>query len=214
MTSINLDKSRIVAIIGDMNTGKTNLAVYLMRNYKGIRQIYTLGYPKKIDQFPALYRTQDIERVSDSIIFIDELSRFFPLKQRHSSKEFLDVSRLLAHRNNTIIFTTQLSQDLTMTMESFVDTFLITRISDLRFLKKGSKVKTLVLDCCDYHMTGKLLDLVPGQYLQFTNDSMPGEDGVKTFEFQNIHKDWNINIQSTGIQSINEKVFKYENLNE
>ena len=187
---IDLDKTRLVAIVGDMNSGKTNLAVHIMRAYKGDRKIYTLGYPKQIDGFASLNKKRDINKLSNSIICIDELSKFFPVVSRRTPQDFISLVRVLAHKNNTIITTTQLSQDLTKTMEAFVDTFLITRLADLRFLKLGSKIKFAVQDCADIRMNGEALDLIPGEYLQSCQASLPGEDGIKSFPFQEIGKDW------------------------
>ena len=186
---IDLDTKRIMAIIGDINSGKTNLGIYCLRQYKGTRKIYTLGYPKQIDNFITLNTKRDIERLTDSIIFIDELSKFYPNKERTNS-EFLNVARVMGHNNNTLIFTTQLTQDLTNKMEAFVDTFLITKMADLRSLKIGSKVKYLIMDCADIRMTGHALNLKVGEYLYLSENSFVGEEGIKTFPFQNIGKDW------------------------
>lgn len=203
---LDLDNVRICAVMGDINTGKTNLAIYSIRQYKGKRNIYTLGYPKKIDNFTQLNTKRDILRLTDSIIFIDELSKFYPLQSRHTNFEFIEIERTISHNNNTIIFTTQLTQDLTNQMEAFVDTFLITGISDLRFLKSGSKAKFSILDCADYRMNGSSLNLKQGEYLQLSNSSEIGEDGIKSFPFQNIGKDWNVNgyraIPNNSVRSV------------
>ena len=63
---MDLDKTKMVGIIGDTDTGKTNVAVYLLRKYSGERKIYTLGYPKQIDDFPQLNKKQDLRSVLSS----------------------------------------------------------------------------------------------------------------------------------------------------
>ena len=187
---MDLDKTKIVGIVGDTDTGKTNLAVYLLRKYKGERKIYTLGYPSQIDNFIPLSKKQDLMKLTHSIIFVDELARFFPTRERHTSQDFLEMARYLGHSKNTIIFTTQLSQDLTNQMEAFVDTLLITRMEDLRYLKFGSKIKYTVLDSADYRMNGHSLNLSIGEYLESCPTNEIGGDGIKSFPFQDIGKDW------------------------
>ena len=197
---MDLDKTKMVGIIGDTDTGKTNVGVYLLRNYKGDRKIYTLGYPKQIDDFPQLNKKQDLMQLTHSIIFIDELAKFFPTRERHTSQDFVDLARYLGHSKNTIIFTTQLSQDLTNQMEAFVDTFVITRMADLRYLKAGSKVKYTILDCADIRMTGRSLNIAPGEYLESCPTNEIGEDGIKSFPFQEIGKDW-VSEKAEGVVS-------------
>ena len=187
---MDLDKTKIVGIVGDTDTGKTNLGIYLLRNYKGNRKIYTLGYPIQLDNFPQLNKKQELTQITNSIIFVDELARFFPTRERHTNQDFLELARLLGHSKNTLIFTTQLSQDLTNQMESFVDTLLITRMADLRYLKFGSKIKFTILDCADVRMNGHSLNLSPGEYLESCPANEIGGDGIKSFPFQNIGKDW------------------------
>jgi hypothetical protein len=194
---MDLDKVKLVSIVGDLNTGKTNLAIYLLREYQGNRKIYLLGYPKPIDKFKVLQKKQEIDKLQNAIIFIDELSRFFPLKGNHSNDYFLELVRLTWHNNMTIIFTTQLSQDLTKKMESFIDGFLFTRIDDLRSLKNGSRIKNTVLDFADIRRTTNSLLLAAGEYMEYSVTNEIGDNGVKSFPFQNIGKDWNmLNTQS------------------
>lgn len=190
----DLDKKRIMAVIGDINSGKTNLAIYLLRAYKGTRKIYTLGYPKQIDDFVSLNSHKEIDDLTDAIIFIDELSRYYPTKG-HTNTSFLSIARTISHSNNTLIFTTQLTQDLTNQMEAFVDTFLITKMADLRTIKEGSKAKFAILDCADFRRTSHSLRLKQGEYLYSSIDSMAGENGIKTFPFQRIGKDWNRGVK-------------------
>jgi len=187
---INLDKCKLVAVQGDISSGKTNLAVYLLRNYKGTRKIYTLGYPIQIDNFIPLANKMQLGMVQDGIIFIDELHKFFKMYDKNTSKEFIELVSLSAHSNNTIIFTTQLSQNLTKTMEAFVDGFCITRVKDLNSLKNGGKIKRVVENCADIRKTSWGLFLKPGEYLSSSDYDEVGEGGIYEFPFQGIGKDW------------------------
>ena len=187
---MDLDKVRLVSIQGDLHTGKSNAAFFILRSYKGSRKIYLLGYPRQVDDFKILQKKQEIDKLKDSIIFVDEFSRFFPLKANHTNEYFLDLARMSWHRNNTLIFCSQLSQDVTKRMESFIDCFIFTRIEDLRTLKNGSRMKDMVMDCADIKRTTNSLDLGIGEYMEYSPTNEIGDNGIKKFPFQDIGKDW------------------------
>jgi hypothetical protein len=187
---MDLDKCRVVAVVGDVNSGKTNLAVHLLRSYSGKKNIYVLGYPKKLDNYIHLTNKNQLGEVEDGIIFIDELQRFFRLYDKNTSREFIEIVSLFAHKNNCLVFTTQLSQNLTKAMEAFVDGFCITRIKDLSTLKFGSRIKRVVENCADIRSSSWGLFLKEGEYLENSDYDRLGDGGIKTFSFQGIGKDW------------------------
>lgn len=191
---MDLDKCRVIAVQGDINSGKSNVAVHLLRSYKGTKKIYLLGYPKKIDDFIPLTNRNQLGEVEDGIIFIDELQRFFRLYDKNTSREFIELVSLFAHKNNCLVFTTPLSQNITKTMESFVDGFCITRIKDITTLKSGSRIKKVIDNCADIRKTPWGLFLKNGEYLSSSEYDSLGEGGIVTFPFQGIGKDWRSTI--------------------
>jgi hypothetical protein len=190
---MDLDKVTIVGVYGDRNSGKSNLGVYLLRQYKGKRKIYVLGYPKKIDDFQTLANKTKILQIKNSIIFLDEFTAVFPTNGGHTNQTFTEIARKLRHYNNTIIFTTQQTQDLTKSMEGFVDAFCITKISNMKSIKNGSKIKDILDDLVDYRKTPYSFNLEPGQYYEYAECHVGPEDRILEFPFQNIGKDW-VNI--------------------
>lgn len=189
---VDLDKCRVVAIIGNINTGKTNLAVSLLRNYQGKRKIFFLGYPKQIDKFKMISSKRDLLLIKDGIIFIDELNLLINMSEERTSQEFIKLVSLLAHSNNTLIFTTALSHTITRKMESFIDTYLLTKIEDTDSLKQGGQVKKIIKNTPSSKtlMGGLYLEL--GEYLEFSFSNQIGENKIKNFTFQYIGKDWKI----------------------
>jgi hypothetical protein len=187
---MDLDKCKVIAIIGDVDSGKTNLAVHLLRNYPGKRKIYTFGYPIQIDNYIPLANKVQLSMVQDGVVFVDELHKFFRMYDKNTSREFIELVSLSAHNNNTLIFTTQLSQNLTKPMEAFVDGFCVTRIQDLSTLKNGSRIKRVVENCGDIRKTSWGLFLDKGEYLSASNYDEIGEGGILRFPFQGIGKDW------------------------
>jgi len=188
--NMELDNTKVVAIIGDTDSGKTNLAFHLLREYKGTRQIYLLGYPKQVDNFITLSDFNDIFLLTDSIIFMDEIHRFIKLYDKKANQALLELISLLGHNNNTLIMTTQLSQFITKSVEAFIDGWFLTRIKDIKTLKNGSKPKRIVQNTVYHNCNQWSLALKPGEYLENCDTNPVGVNGIKTFSFQNIGKDW------------------------
>ena len=187
---MNLDNTKVVSILGDTNSGKTNLAFHLLREYKGNRQIYLLGYPKQVDDFIMLSDFNDIFQLTDSIIFMDEIHRFIKLYDKRANQALLELISLFSHNNNTLIMTTQLSQFITKSVEAFIDGWCLTRIKDIKTLKNGSKPKRIVQTATHYKCNQWSLALQPGEYLENCDTNPVGMNAVKTFPFQGIAKDW------------------------
>lgn len=212
---MNLDKSRVIAILGDIDTCKTNLAIHLLREYEGNRQIYLLGYPRKIDDFIPLNSFQDLFKLQDAIIFIDEIQRFIRTYEHHKNVALQELISFFAHNNNTLIFTTQLSQFITKGTEAFVDTWLITRLNDVATLKNGSKPKRIIQTTVSPKATSWSLALENGEYLEYSELNGIGENGIKNFPDQGIGKDWRVktpNKIANEIEFISQLINKKEEI--
>lgn len=196
---MELDNTKVIAIIGDTDSGKTNLAFHLLREYKGTRQIYLLGYPKQVDNFIVLSDFNDIFSLTDSIIFMDEIHRFIKLYDKKANQQLLELISLLGHNNNTLVMTTQLSQFLTKSVEAFIDGWFLTRIKDIKTLKNGSKPKRIVQNTVHHNCNQWSLALKPGEYLENCDTNPVGVNGVKTFPFQGIGKDWRHGVNADNL---------------
>lgn len=210
---MNLDNIKTLAIIGDTHSCKTNLAFYHLRQYKGKRDIYLLGYPKKIDNFKEVSCFQDIFRIKNAIIFIDELQKYIKVYDRKANIELMELISTFKHNNNTLIFSTQLSQFITRGVEAFIDVWNITRMQDIAVLKNGSKPKRIIQNAMTAQRNNWGLFLDNGQYLQYGECLDLMYNGVFSFPNQNIAKDWEIgnseekaeeNLQKMELNSENE----------
>lgn len=194
--TIDLDKFKSVAILGDTNSSKSNLAVYHLRNYKGKRKIYTLGYPRQLDNFTQLSSFRDVFQLTDAVIFIDELNQFIKVYDRKANYDLMELISLFAHQNNTLVFTTCLSQFITQGVEAFIDCWLLTRMNDLANLKNGSKPKRIIQNTFHPKCNKWSLSLANGEYLEFSELNEIGKNGVKVFPDQKIGKDWKTGLYS------------------
>lgn len=186
---VELDKIKTLAILGNIDSGKTNLAFYYMNSYKGSKKKVLYGYPIKKDGFLSLSSWEDLLRVKDSIIFIDEIQKYIKFSETHSNQRFLEFISLLSHKNNTLIFTTQISQFITKGVEAFIDCWSFKRIL-IDGLKNGSRPKRILQRLASPRKNEWVLDLEQNEYYEFCEKNEIGENGIKTFTNQNILKDW------------------------
>lgn len=184
---MDLDKINTLCILGNRNEGKTNLAFNYMNEYKGTKKKYLYGYPKKIEGFEQIQTFTDLLKITNAIIFIDEISIHFKFYDKNTSQRFLDFLVLMAHKNNTLIFTAQLTQMITKPIEALIDCWAFKRI-DITSLKWGSLPRRIINDLAYSRKNSWVLDLEKNEYFEFSERSQ--ENGIKTFEFQNVLKDW------------------------
>jgi len=189
---VNLDELRSVSIIGDIHSCKTNLAVKILRDYKGTRQIYLVGYPKQIDNFKQITFFNDLFKLTDSIIFIDEIQNYVNIYDRRRVQDFIQLLSFFAHNNNTLIFTTCLSQFIPKRLEPYLDCWCLTKIMDINGLKNGGKPKRIIQNTTHPRCTKWSLALKKGEYIEHSELNEPEDNGLKTFEDQHIEKDWRI----------------------
>lgn len=182
---INLDSYKTLSILGDRHTGKTNLMFWLADNYKGDRNIVFYGYPKRT-KYTNIYSLEDLSRTTDSIIFMDELQNHIKLYDKKANNHFLDLLSTMAHNNNTVIFSTPLSQYIAKALDNFIDAYIYTSIGDLGSLKNGSGAKRMLKKVSFPFINPWSCNIPIGNFLfvsQFLKDC---------FQFTNmdIGKDW------------------------
>lgn len=187
--TIDLDLVKSVCILGEVDSGKTNLGFWYLKNYKGKRKIYLLGYPKKIEGYMNLNSFEDIFKLKDSIIYCDELQKFIKVYDRKSNYLLMELISLFAHKNNTMIFSTQVTQFVTRGVEAFIDVWAIKSI-DLASLKNGSKPKRIIYRLFDPRRTEWYLSLDKSEFYEYSEKNEIGQNKIKTFPNMGITKDW------------------------
>ena len=187
---MNLDKAYVVAVLGDKNSGKTNLMFYLASKYRGSKTKYLYGYPKVIEGFRPLNTLYELANVTDGVILMDELQNHIAFYQTRMNETFLKLLSAIAHNGNTLIFTTPMSQFITKTLDCFIDGFCYTKIKDLHTLKNGSKAKRNLQNFSHPRLNEWCLGIKVGDYLEIVDSNKIGENGLKKFTDMGIKKDW------------------------
>jgi len=192
---MDFDKVKTIGILGDRNTGKTNLAFSLLRKYKGKKQIVLYAYPENIkdnegNAYKQINTLQELSMTKDSVVFMDELQNHIKFYNTKISMEFFDLLSVMAHNNNTIIFTTPMSQYITKSFDCFIDGFIYTRLSDLGTLKNGCKAKRRLKEFSDPRISPWSVSLETGEYLQIIDYGFANDNGFHKFGFEGIGKSW------------------------
>ena len=159
---------------------------------KGNKSLYLMGYPKKINGFKQISSLTELSQVTDALIGVDELSKILPVYSKATNEKLMELLSTMAHNNNALIFTTNLTQFITKALDGFIDGFCFTRINDLGQLKNGSKAKRLLQEFKNIKINNWSLNLNNGEYIEIIDNNKIGENGLKEFPNQNIGKDWKI----------------------
>lgn len=99
------DSPFVGAVIGDAHTGKSNLLYHIIEELKKSYKfkLYTYGLKSNLDGANKIYSLDEVEKIKDSVIFLDEFSDLFDLEDRHNKIIAERTLRLLFHNNNIII---------------------------------------------------------------------------------------------------------------
>jgi len=146
--------NRIVGVIGNPNSGKTNNIIYLVESFLkinpkanvviyGFNQVSTI-YLKKLGCTTADSLAQ-LSLVNNSLIVLDEFQKLHLSDKRYRelSQEFFDF---IFHNNNWLILSSPNLSEFNKLVCRRVDAWLIKELYT-RDLVNGSKVKTI---CEDY----------------------------------------------------------------
>lgn len=193
MKRLNLDKIRTLGILGDRDNGKTSVVFDLLRSYKGKREIILYSYPDLSFGYRQIHTLQELELLTNSIVFMDELQKHIKFYQKRTSDEFLELLSTIAHNGNTLIFTTPMSQFITKALDCFIDGFIYVRISDFDQLKNGSKAKRLLQSFSSERISRRTLRLEKGEYLQVV-DGCENTNGLHTFDNPKVRKAWRVGV--------------------
>ena len=98
------NKPKIIAIVGDVNTGKSNLLYHIIEDLKkfGNFSLYTYGLRLNVKS-KQIYSVNELEQIKNSIIILDEVMSLWDLDNRMAKKQIENSLRLINHNNNILI---------------------------------------------------------------------------------------------------------------
>ena len=180
-----------IAIIGNANSGKTNLMFFLASLTKGNK--YILGYPRKIEGFKQLNSTDDLKDIDEGTLCIDEFSKYFPVWDKRSNERLLDLLQFAEHNKIKLIITTQLSQFITKQCEALIPCWAIKQVN-IRRLKNGSTPSyALKYSIKHPNISADFMKVDVNHFVWYNERGDIGENGIYSFPDMSIGKDWAIN---------------------
>lgn len=188
---INCDNNRPLFILGNPNTGKTNLMVYLA-SLCTHKNRYILGYPGEIKGVKKIASMNDLQKIENCVLLIDEIDEFIPLYDKKSNAALRELIKFAEHNNIKLIANTQISQFIPRMMEAMVPQWAILEL-DIFSLKNGSKPKRVLFDFLTMPQTVNRhigMKLSPGKFIWWNDQAEVGEVGEKEFPDMKIKKDW------------------------
>lgn len=158
-------KPKIIAIIGDANSGKSNLIYHLIKDLKnGFNfKLYTFGLRKEIEGAKAIWSINELEDIKDSVIFIDEFFNLFDLEDRKKKQQVESTIRLIFHNNNVLVLC-GLPENFKKFISAKANITIYKKVSFDDFIN-GSKAKRDVLSYEGYEKGSKILNLGKNEIL-------------------------------------------------
>ena len=185
-----VDNNKPIAIVGESDSGKTNLLIYLSKLCKSKKQIVILGYPIKLEGIDLISSTDDFNKLSNCVLLIDEFGIYIDKYEHGTNKKLQELIRLCAHNNVKLIVSTQISQDFDKTTESLIKTWICKQIN-IHTLKNGSSVKKSLQSLKHSNINSMGIRLEQNEYTWVNYESkVIGENRIYDFPYQNIGKDY------------------------
>lgn len=160
------DSGRIVGVVGDANTCKSNLLYFLISKIKDFDvDLYQYGLRIEVDGVLRINSIDELERIKDSIIVIDEFSGLFDLEDRKKRKQIETTLRLIYHNNNYILLS-GLPENFKKFISGRINAVIFTSVT-IADLINGSSIKKRLTNYQGEEKGSSYLALNKGDILVF-----------------------------------------------
>jgi hypothetical protein len=169
-----------IAIIGRRGSGKTALS-YLCLSYAN-KPVFVYRHPKpklvKALGYNILYSPDQLHRMHDCIVWIDEPQHFIKTYDKKANDNLLELLSIARQNDLTLILSTSDTRFITRGIESYIDVWMIKDI-ETDLIKQGSLAKKIIQrntfgDANGFHKE-------PNEFLFYSRD-YPQYEGTHSFE--------------------------------
>ena len=164
------NKPKILSIIGDVNTGKSNLIYYLIKQLKENYSfnLVTFGLKFKIKNATIINSLEQLENCRNSLIFLDEFYTLFDLDDRKKKRQIERTLRLIHHNNNVLVLV-GVPENFKKFISGKISTCFYKKVTFDNFIN-GSSVKGNLISYEGHGMGSKTLNLLKNEVLVFDKD--------------------------------------------
>ena len=157
---------KIIGIISDANAGKTNLIYNLIKKLQKIAKfkLFTYGLKKEIGDF-KIYSIEELEKINNSVIFLDEFYNIFDLNDRKKVKLIEKTIRLIYHNNNILVLI-GVCENFRKFLSNKLDVIFFGKCTLGDFVN-GSRVKEICLNYGGIELGSSVLNLPKDKFIIF-----------------------------------------------
>ena len=164
------NEPKIIGILGDIGTGKSNLAYYLIEELKSKFKfnLYTYGLRKDVKNAIKIYSINELENIRDGIIFLDEFFTLFNLEDRKKRGQIENTIRLI-HHNNNILVLIGTPENFKKFISSKLNVTFYKQVTFADFIN-GSSVKKNILNYKGLEMGSSILNISKDETLIYDSN--------------------------------------------
>lgn len=153
------NEPKIISIIGDIATGKSNLVYHLIEKLKSKFKfnLYTYGLRKDVKDAKKIYSINELENIRNGIIFLDEFFTIFDIDNRKKRGQIENTLRLI-HHNNNILVLIGVPENFKKFISSKINVTFYKQVTLADFIN-GSSVKKNILNYKGMEMGSSILNL-------------------------------------------------------
>jgi len=152
------NKPKVIGLVADVNQGKSNLIYYMIDELrKGECSIWAYGLRKKVKDVRKINSVAKLEKIKNSIIFIDEMMSLFDLDNRKIKKDIEETIRMVNHHNNVLVLC-GLGENFKKFLSGKLNVIIYKQVT-FADLISGSTVKSRAVEYSDVEKGSKILAL-------------------------------------------------------
>jgi len=161
------DKPKVIAVIGNVNEAKSNLLYHIITDLRtsGDFELYTYGMRMEIKNSKKIHSVNELERIKNSIIILDEVMSLWDLDNRMAKRQIESTLRLINHNNNILVISA-LPENMKKFICGKIDQYLFKKCTLSDFIQ-GSRASRIVKNYKGIELGTSLLSIEKGEVLLF-----------------------------------------------
>lgn len=161
------DKPKIMAVCGDVNSGKSLLVYWVIKELskENLFKLYTYGLKVEIPNAQSINSIEELEQISNSVIILDEVMSLWDLDNRMAKRQIENTLRLI-HHNNNILLVCGVPENFKKFIAGKIKVTLYKKVT-FDDLINGSKVKKNIMNYKGREKGTSVLNLEPKEVIIF-----------------------------------------------